>query len=165
MGAGRPRLFKTAEELEKRIEEYFGSITMTYPVFDSVPDGEDENGKMMFKKVPRLNNLGKQIMTTDFIEHPSVLELARYLGTTRKTLIEYENNPEYSNTIKRAKERIESYLENQLYRRDQVTGIIFNLKNNFGWKDKQEIEQTGEQSINIKFNIPRPSTDEGQNQS
>ena len=34
-----------------------------------------------------------------------------------------------------------------------ATGVIFNLKNNFGWKDKQEIEQNGEMNntVTVKF--------------
>jgi hypothetical protein len=50
----------------------------------------------------------------------------------------YQDKPEFSHTIKRAKLRIEDALEQRLARAASVTGIIFNLKNNFGWKDAQE---------------------------
>ena len=53
---------------------------------------------------------------------------------------DYENKSDYSDTIKVAKQRIEKYNAEQLYRTTQVTGIIFNLKNNFDWKDKREVE-------------------------
>lgn len=140
MGAGRPLKFKSPAELEKKIADYFATITITYPVFDVVVDGEDEKGKEIFKRVPRLNNAGTQVMQTDYLERPSVLGLCRHLDIHRDNLLEYEKRPEYHDTIKRAKARIEEYLETQLYRKDQVTGIIFNLKNNFGWKDTQNIE-------------------------
>lgn len=149
MERGRPSKFETPEELERLINEYFDSITITYPLYDSVKDGKDENGEDKYKQIPRLNNAEKQVYTTTYYEHPSILSLAEFLGTTRKTLWEYEDKPQFSNTIKMAKERIEHYLEDQLYRKDQVTGIIFNLKNNFGWKDKQEIEHSGETNMNI----------------
>ena len=68
---------------------------------------------------------------------PTVEGLAFALGMTRKTLIEYEKKDEFCNTIKRAKQRIGIALEQRLYG-NNVTGIIFNLKNNFGWKDKTE---------------------------
>jgi hypothetical protein len=142
--AGRPVKFKTAKEMENKIADYFATITITYPVFDTVPDEVDEDGKITkFKQVPRLNNAGTQVMQTDYLERPTVLGMCRHLEITRETLCQYEKQEEFSDTIKRAKARIEEYLEIQLYRKDQVTGIIFNLKHNFGWKDNQGIELTG----------------------
>jgi len=74
-------------------------------------------------------------------ERPStVTGLALALGfNSRSSFLYYENEkPEFLNTIKRAKMRIEAHLEEGLYRGSSVTGLIFNLKNNFGWKDAQE---------------------------
>jgi hypothetical protein len=59
------------------------------------------------------------------------------LDICRDTLCEYAKKEEFSDTIKKAKLRVENYLEKHLIT-DGGTGIIFNLKNNFGWKDKQE---------------------------
>lgn len=59
------------------------------------------------------------------------------LDVCRDTLCEYAKKEEFSDTIKKAKLRVENYLEKHLIT-DGGTGIIFNLKNNFGWKDKQE---------------------------
>lgn len=78
--------------------------------------------------------------TEDGKETPGVAGLAVHLDTTRKTLLDYENKPEYSYTIKRAKARIEAKMEKRLYGQN-VTGLIFNLKNNFGWVDKTEVKQ------------------------
>ena len=61
------------------------------------------------------------------------------LDITRETLSEYLKKDEFSDTIKKAKIRVENYLEKKLITcNNNATGIIFNLKNNFGWKDKQE---------------------------
>lgn len=73
---------------------------------------------------------------------PTVEGLAYSLGMSRQALLNYEEKPEFVDTIKRAKQRIGVALEQRLYG-NNVTGIIFNLKNNFGWKDKQEREHTG----------------------
>lgn len=71
----------------------------------------------------------------------TVSGLAYALDTNRQTLLNYEDNEEFFDTIKRAKAKIELFNEEQLYNKDvSTTGVIFNLKNNYGWKDKQEIE-------------------------
>jgi len=55
----------------------------------------------------------------------------------RRTLLNYSKDDKFFPTIKKAKRKIEAYLEEKLVT-DGGTGIIFNLKNNYGWKDKQE---------------------------
>lgn len=69
----------------------------------------------------------------------TVTGLALALGVTRDQLLKYQVLPEFEDAIKRAKQRVAAYAEEQLYRRNgQVAGIIFSLKNNFGWKDSFE---------------------------
>jgi DNA-binding XRE family transcriptional regulator len=140
---GRPKKFTEKEQLQNKIQHYFDSITRTVPAFDMEFDHLDDDNKEVFKRVPRLNNAGEQVFNTEYFERPSVLGLCAHIGITRETLLQYEKDEKYSDTIKMAKSRIEQYLEEQLFRKDQVTGIIFNLKNNFGWKDKTEQEITG----------------------
>lgn len=84
----------------------------------------------------------------EFIEPPLITGLALYLDTTRKTLLDYEKrNDEFCYAIKRAKLRIENYTERELFLSKQTAGIIFNLKNNYGWVDKTE------QDVNAKVNV------------
>ena len=73
---------------------------------------------------------------------PTVEGLAYALDLSRMGLLKYEGKKDFVYTIKRAKQRIAIALENNLWG-NSVTGTIFNLKNNFGWKDKQEVEQSG----------------------
>ena len=70
--------------------------------------------------------------------------LANALGMSRVTLMQYEHrDPRFTNTVKRARAKVEQQLEEGLLTRErQVAGHIFNLKNNFGWKDVQEVEHT-----------------------
>lgn len=68
----------------------------------------------------------------------TITGLALALDTDRQTLINYEKRDEYFDTIKKAKTRIELSYEKAL-RKYGRTGDIFALKN-FGWSDKQEIE-------------------------
>lgn len=87
---------------------------------------------------------------------PTVTGLAVHLDTDRLTLLHYENsldNPSYDkldydvkvkliNSIKRAKQRVESEYEQALFNKNSAVGAIFTLKNNYKWVDKQEVEQT-----------------------
>lgn len=78
--------------------------------------------------------------TCDRQERPyTVSGLAFAVGMTRDQLIKYQERPEFMDTIKYAKQKVAVYVEEQLYRKSgSVTGIIFSLKNNFGWKDTIE---------------------------
>lgn len=73
---------------------------------------------------------------------PTVEGLAYSLNLTRQGLLEYQGKPEFSDSIKRAKQRVAIALEQRLYGQS-VTGAIFNLKNNFGWKDAVTTEHAG----------------------
>lgn len=77
--------------------------------------------------------------------------LAYYLGIDRKTLLNYSKNEEYFHTIKKARDKVQMQLEECLYRLGNNSGVIFNLKNNFDWKDK--IEHSSSEVENINKNI------------
>lgn len=92
----------------------------------------------------------------DVEKRPTVTRLAYYLKCDRKDLIRYENyekydwlkrlseedKKEYSHTIKEAKRRIECEYEDSLFDKTSTTGAIFTLKNNYQWKDQQDIVTT-----------------------
>ncbi len=74
---------------------------------------------------------------------PLITELALHLGTTRETLCDYNEKDEYSDSIKKAKLRCQVALERNLVEgKVNPTGTIFNLKNNYGWRDKNETDIT-----------------------
>lgn len=113
--SGAPLKFQSVEWLEEQIEEYFESDDA---MMQAVKDGEVIN-----------------------IAAPTMSGLALYLGMDRKTLYNYGKKAQFFPTIKKAKARVESHLEKRLYG-NNVTGTIFNLKNNFDWADKTEVQQT-----------------------
>lgn len=83
--------------------------------------------------------VNKYFMNCDLTnEAYTITGLCIALDITRETLNEYSKNEKFSDTIKKAKLKVENYLEKHLITDTSTTGIIFNLKNNFGWKDKQE---------------------------
>ncbi len=76
--------------------------------------------------------------------HPTVARLCYDLGFEDRTAFtQYEKYPEFSHTIRKARLYIEAHLENHLYG-NSVAGAIFNLKNNFKWKDTNVIETKAE---------------------
>src|SRR3989338_768070 len=66
--------------------------------------------------------------------------LAVGLGVNRQTLLNYSKDEEFFGTIKRAKALCERYAEEFLFSGKHVAGAIFNLKNNYSWKDKNEAD-------------------------
>ena len=99
----KPLKFKSVEELQKKIDDYFYSC-------------DEEN------------------------EPITITGLALALDTTRETLCDYEDKDEYSDTVKKAKLRVQHAYEKRLVKRGNG-GDIFALKN-FGWKDKSEVDNT-----------------------
>lgn len=80
--------------------------------------------------------------------------LALWIGVDRKTLYNYSEKDEFFPTIKKAKDIVEASMEERaLTGENNVTFSIFALKNNFGWRDKQEIEHSGETSVNVNTNM------------
>ena len=86
-------------------------------------------------------------------ENPYTMSgLAYYLGISRQTLVNYSNQDQFFDTIKKARDRVQMQLEeNALSNKANPTFTIFNLKNNFDWKDK--IEQTNDSLSEINKNI------------
>ena len=132
-------LFETVQELEDKIESYFASCfdyqrdMFGKPIQDQIPNGYTKGGKARFKPGPFI-----MVQVKPF----TVSGLAVHLNTSRETLMNYEERPEYFDTIKRAKDRIYAYTEERLFTA-KPTGAIFSLKANYGWEDKQKIELGG----------------------
>ena len=159
---GRPKKFNTPEELEIAVKHYFNTITKDYALYDNIIVGyeDEEKKKPVYKKEPRLNNANEQVFETEYFEIPSITGLCVFLNINKDTWNEYSKHEEYSDSITRAKEIIEKYNVEQLYRKEQVNGVIFNLKNNFGWKDKTEVETTGETTVTNKIDLTGMSTED-----
>lgn len=73
-------------------------------------------------------------------DKPTIAGLAVALGMTRQSLLNYERDSAFFDTVKRAKSRVEARVEERLTFEGGGAGCIFNLKNNFGWVDKTETD-------------------------
>lgn len=137
---GRPLKFQSVEELQGKIDEYFKSC-WTY--------ARDMFGNRLKDKEEK-NEDGTPVFVMKHTKPYTITGLAVYLDTTRETLLDYESgkyddpekspeiNSSFSDTIKKAKQLIYSYAEESLFVGRNPAGAIFNLKNNWNWKDKYE---------------------------
>lgn len=85
---------------------------------------------------------------------PTITGLCYYLGfESRQSFYDYEQRPEFSYTVKRARLFIEQEYEEQLTTGNTV-GAIFALKN-MGWRDRTETELSGKDGnpIEHKYEI------------
>jgi len=118
----RPLKFKTLKELQNKIDEYF--------------DYCDNKTKEIHS-----DKLGGAIVPDP--EPYTMAGLAYYLDLSRKSLINYKRRGKYLHAIKRARRRIEADVERRMNGRDTFTaGLIFNAKNNFGWRDEKFVDKT-----------------------
>lgn len=71
--------------------------------------------------------------------------LAYALDMDRKSLLNYSKDEKFFPTIKKAREKVEQQLEeNALIGKANATFTIFNLKNNYGWRDQVEVKNDNE---------------------
>lgn len=84
--------------------------------------------------------IDKYFAMCDEKEKPyTITGLGLAVGLDRQQLLEYGEREQFVDTIKHAKQRVHNYAEEHLYKSGIATGVIFNLKNNFGWQDKTEV--------------------------
>jgi len=119
---GRPLKFKTVEELQAAIDEYF--------------DYCDNRIKQVHSKEGESYAVANP-------EPYTMAGLAYKIGLSRQGLIDYASRDEFIDAIKDARARVEADVERRMNDKETFTpGLIFNAKNNFGWKDKTEQELT-----------------------
>lgn len=98
---------------------------------------------LKFKSVEELQNkIDAYFEYCDSNNKPyTVSGLACWLDTDRITLIRYEERDEFSNTIKRAKQKVENQFEERAICGEyNPTMAIFLMKNNFKYEDKVQQE-------------------------
>jgi len=125
---GRPLKFETPEKLQVKIDEYFDRC---------------DTGKMVTK-------IQNWLVLKAKAPYPYTVEgLCVYLDIDRKTLLAYQweregspnNDTEFLHTVNKAKEKIlQNLKERALMWENNAAVSIFNLKNNYGYKDQTQTE-------------------------
>lgn len=113
---GRPMKFPDPVDFARRVDAYFDWCD------SQVVLSKDDKGREKIIRKPY-----------------TVSGLCLYLDTEKSTLWDYQSKDGYSDTIKKAKNRIENFVEeHSLDGSLNPVVSIFNLKNNFGWTDRVE---------------------------
>ena len=116
MAGGRPPKYTCKEDLQEAIDKYFKSC------YAPLEEGQDPDA---YREALRPLTIGG---------------LAVSIGMCRESLLNYEKKEEFYAIIKEAKDIVHAWAEERLFAGGQVAGCIFNLKNNYGWVDKQELD-------------------------
>ena len=102
---------------------------------------------LKFKTNEELSEKIEEFFAVTPMEEQTITGLALHLDTTRELLCDYALKDEFSDTIKKAKLKVEHAYE--IRGMEKGTSFdIFRLKN-MGWKDKQETEHSG--SLNFSL--------------
>ena len=129
---GRPRKFKTVEEMETAIEAYFLKCDAR---MKTVVTGPPTNRRIERAALP---------------EPYTIQGLAVALDLTTAGLLEYEGYPEFFATVKRAKATIEANKVLHMLDGDGFgAGYIFDLKHNHGWTDKSQLDVRGNMTVHF----------------
>lgn len=140
---GRKRAY-TKKRLKEEVERYFATITRMVKVTEKVDTGRrDKSGHVIYEQKPVTNQLGQQLEVVEYLVPPTVGGLCEFLGIHRDTWHEYCQQEEFSDTTTRAQGRLRAYREEQLLIRKDVKGIIFDLENNYGYKEQKDVHITG----------------------
>lgn len=136
---GRPLKYKTPEEMQTAIDEYFKRC-----------EGEkqlDDDGKPVFTKHGYLYSVEPK--------PPTITGLALALGfADRCSLLDYQEKDAFSHTVRVAKSRVEEYAEIRLFDKDGANGAKFSLSNNFKkWKERSDVEHSGTFGVKITDDI------------
>lgn len=160
---GRPLKFQSVEELQKKIDAYFAQCDPHMEEVTEWVQARDSQGKLKKDKagLNYLVEVTHKVMTEQ--KAYTVTGLALALDTSRQTLLEYQGevegreakSPEFADTIKKAKQKVEYFWEHNLVS-TSPTGTIFNLKNNFGWQDKTQQELTNPDGTLSPYNSLSP---------
>ena len=133
----RPLKYKTVDELEAAIDEYFKAC-------EGRPLLDDKGQPVLLKGCPIILDA----------RPPTVTGLALALGFAgRQALLNYQGRKQFKDTITRAKSRCEEYAEGRLFDKDGAGGAQFSLRCNFGWSDKAEQPET--EGVVIQDDIPQ----------
>ena len=104
----------------------------------------------------------KYFQETEAKDEPYTMTgLAIALGMDRKSLVNYADRDEFFPIIKDARAKVEARIESlSMQGKINPTMAIFNLKNNFGWRDQSQLDINADVRQDIVIDIEDSPDDE-----
>ena len=145
------KAYKTPTALDSAIRRYFRSISRTVTATELIPTGRlDKYGHEILDPIVVKNDDGEEIRYVEFVVPPRITALCRALKISKSTWERYSTGSgakdeaeasRWREVCEDARSICEDWLKGEvLTRRKGVTGVIFELKANYGYSEKQEIE-------------------------
>ena len=141
----RPRKY-TAASLKRGVDEYFRKISRTVTLKEQCNTGRKDGwGHWVYEMRDVVNDQGETVTTREFALPPTVGGLCAHLGIHRSTWADYcdgDAHPEFAGITEYARDVMRDYLETALLTRGgkDLRGVIFSLQNNFGYRERHEME-------------------------
>ena len=104
---------------------------------------------LKFKSAAEMQHVADKYFQETPEDQWTITGLASALDTFRSVLCDYEHKDEFSNTVKKLKQKVEESYEKSL-RKHGRSGDIFALKN-FGWEDRIETKNENDTTLHIKL--------------
>lgn len=121
-GPGQPPKFETPEQMQAAIDAYFEKC-------DNHTAEIVRGGRKITVKAPLPYTMTGLAIALGF--------------ESRSSLVNYKRRGKFLNTIRASRLRVEEAVEQKmLTSQGVVAGVIFNAKNNFGWVDRTEVDNT-----------------------
>lgn len=152
--SGRRFVFTKPDELKNKIQSYFDNCD-PHKEKRLVESGVNAKGDTIFAE--------REIMTEQIPY--TITGLALHLGVSRNTLLNYRDPEHYTeeideetrnqimDAIEEAYQRVEEFNERQLHVKGIAPGVKFNLTNNFGWVDKQVVDNNNRDIASVLDNL------------
>lgn len=140
----RTKKYKSAAALLKAVDKYFDKISREIDVTELVPLLDDDGHAVMGKRGPIYvqekvrDNSGNVMRKLQYTVPPSLAALCLDIGISSVTWAAYSDDDDLGPVCAYAKLRVEAYLTEQVNIRDRPQGVIFNLQNNYGWRERSE---------------------------
>ena len=135
---GMPRKFPTPEDLHTAVVGYFSYIDSHNPI--------DKDGKITINKVYTISGM------------------CDYIGIHKDNYYEYAKRPDYEHITKMAKQKVETFVvEMATINKTNVIMSIVNLKNNFGYADKIDVNTNQNVETLDATDIKRMLNENGRN--
>lgn len=110
---------------------------LKYNTLDELQSGIDEYFDWCDNRIQHVYSPKSEMVIEVINPAPYTMSgLARRLGLSRQGLLNYTKNELFFDAIKEARDKVQEDIETRLMEKN-ATGAIFNLKNNFGWKDEK----------------------------